>query len=110
VPVGPMYQQRDTLSAAQKIKLRQKIAEVRKTISRVRDDLKLEADSPLTAQLIGGEATVLWEMLAELNSRSLGGYGPVPDALASYIDPVGKELAETMNEIARLCSQVAMVN
>ena len=48
--------------------------------------------------------------LSLLELDSLGGYGPVSDALASYIDPIGKELTEAVNKIARLCSQVAMVN
>jgi hypothetical protein len=49
--------------------------------------------------------TILWEMLAELNSRSLEGYGRVPEELAQYLDPIGEKLAAEMNEISLLFSR-----
>lgn len=54
-----------------------------------------------------GQAALLWEMLVELNSHSLGGYGQVSGQLATYLDPIGSKLAKEMNEIARLFSQPA---
>ena len=57
------------------------------------------------ARLIVGQATVLWEMLAELNSSSLQGYGIVSPQLAAYIDPVGESLTQQMREISRLFSR-----
>ena len=50
--------------------------------------------------MVVGQATVLWEMLAELNSRFLEGYGRVPEELAHYLDPIGEKLAAEMNEIS----------
>jgi hypothetical protein len=105
VPSAAMYQQQDTLSLAQKRELRGKIAEVRQLIVRLRDDLQLKPSRPATSQLIVGQATVLWEMLADLESRSLQGYGNVPEELARYLDPIGKQLAEEMNEMSQLFSQ-----
>jgi hypothetical protein len=35
----------------------------------------------------------------------LQGYGNVPEELARYLDPIGKQLAEEMNEISQLFSQ-----
>jgi hypothetical protein len=55
--------------------------------------------------MIVGQATILWEMLAELNSRSLEGYGRVPEELAHCLDPIGEKLATEMNEISRLFSR-----
>jgi hypothetical protein len=76
---GVMYQQQDTLSPTQKKRLRQKSSMVRQRILRLRDDLQLKPSRPASSQLIVGQATVLGEMLAELNSRSLEGYGRVPE-------------------------------
>jgi hypothetical protein len=105
VPSGAMYQQQDTLSRTQKRELHGKIAEVRQLIVCLRDDLQLKPSKPATSQLIVGQATVLWEMLADLESRSLQGYGNVPEELARYLDPIGRQLTEEMNEISQLFSQ-----
>ncbi len=102
---GVMYRQQNTISAAQRSELGMRIAKLRKLMMRLRDDLELEPDEPTTSQLIIGQATVLWEMLAELNSSSLRGYGAVSAELASYIDPLGEELTREMHEISRLFSQ-----
>jgi hypothetical protein len=102
---GVMYQQQNTLSASQKTQLRARIAKLRELVVRLRDDLELEPDTPTTAQLFVGQATILWEMLAELNSSSLHGYGAVSPELAAYIDPLGEDLAREMQEISRLFSQ-----
>ena len=105
LPPGVMYQQRDTLSAAEKEELRARIAKLRELIVHMRDDLKLTPERPSTAQLIVGQSTILWEMLAELNSSSLHGYGAVSPQLAAYLDPLGESLTQQMSEISRLFSQ-----
>jgi hypothetical protein len=102
---GVMYQRQDTLSPTQKKRLRQKSSMVRQVILRLRDDLQLEPSRPASSQMIVGQATILWEMLAELNSRSLEGYGRVPEELAYYLDQIGEGLAAEMNEISRLFSR-----
>ena len=99
-PAGVIYQQQDTLSPAQKKGLRQKMFVVRELILRLRDDFQLDASRPATSQMIAGQATILWEMLAELNSRSLEAYGRVPEELACYLDPIGEKLAAEMNGIS----------
>ncbi len=102
-----MYQQRDTLSATEKKELQTRINNVREIIMRLRDDLNLEPTRPSIAQLIAGQATVLWEMLAELNSSSLRGYGTVSPQLAAYLDPLGESLTQQMHEVSRLFSQAS---
>jgi hypothetical protein len=104
VSVGVMYRQQDTLSLTQKRELSSKIAGVRQLIIRLRDDLQLEPGLATTPQLIVGQATVLWEMLADLNSRSLRGYGEVPKDLACYLDPLAEKLTTQMNAIAGMFS------
>jgi hypothetical protein len=102
---GVMYLQMDTLSAIQKRQLKNKIANVRQLIVRLRDDLDLEPKNVATARSIGGHASLLWEMLTELNSRGLQGYGKVPEELGQYLDPIGEQLAAEMNKIASLLSK-----
>jgi hypothetical protein len=102
---GVMYQQQNTLSVSQKTQMRARIAKLRELMVRLRDDLQLEPDKPTTAQLIVGQATILWEMLTELNSSSLHGYGEVSPELAAYLDPLGEGLTREMHEISRLFSQ-----
>lgn len=105
VRVGTTYRQSDTFSAKQKKIMQRKITNVRQLILRLRDDLKLEAKVVATSQSIVGPAAVLWEMLSDLNSQGLSGYGTVQEDLAHYLDPIGNKLAAEMNEISRLFSQ-----
>lgn len=100
-----MYQQQDTLSTTDKKELRSRIKNLRNAIVQLRDDLDLAPDRPSTAQLIVGQATILWEMLAELNSSGLHGYGAVSPQLAAYLDPIGENLAQQMHEISSLFSR-----
>jgi hypothetical protein len=102
---GVMYREQDTFSPTQKDRLRDKIVAIRDLLVRLRDDLQLEPKVAPTSQAIVGHASVLWEMLAELNSRALQAYGKVPDNLDHYLDPIGEQLAAEMNEIARLFSK-----
>jgi hypothetical protein len=104
-PASVMYQQQDTLSPGQKKRLRQRISAVRELILQLRDDLQLVPSRPASSQMVVGQATILWEMLAELNSRSLEGYGRVTEELADYLDPIGEKLAAKMNEISFLFSR-----
>lgn len=102
---GVMYRQVDTLSLTQKRELRDKIGKVRQLMVRLRDDLGLEPKNIPVSQFIIGHASLLWEMLTELNSRGLQAYGKVPEELTRYVDPIGEQLAAEMNETARLFSK-----
>src|SRR5207237_7562797 len=95
-----MYRQQDTSSPAEKNELRSKIRKFRQLMTRLRDDLQLEVSVVATAQSIVGQAALLWEMLIELDSRSLQGYGKVPEELARYLDPIANQLGVEMNEIS----------
>lgn len=103
---GVMYQQRSLVSAREKAELQGHISELRKSMILLRDDLQLVSTKPSTAQLIVGQATVLWEMLAELNSRSLQGYGAVPTKLADYLDPIGEKLASEVHSVSIMFSRL----
>jgi hypothetical protein len=105
VASGVLYQQKDTLTSAEKKQLQLRIANQRQLIAQLQRDLDLEPEIISTSQLITGQANVLWEMLAELNSQSLAGYGKVPDGLANYLDPIGEELTIQMYQISTLFSR-----
>lgn len=105
VQTGVMYREQDTFSAAQKSELSIKIAKIRQLMVRLRDDLQLQASVIATSDPMVGQASMLWEMVIELESRSLQGYGKVPDELAHYLDPIGRQLCAEMNEISRLFSR-----
>lgn len=102
---GVIYREEDTFSPTQKTKLREKIATIRELLVRLRDDLRLQPNVLATSQSMVGHSSVLWEMLVDLDSRSLRAYGKVPEELARYIDPIAQELATEMNAITHLFSQ-----
>src|SRR5438876_728863 len=86
--MGVMYRQRDTFSSEQKNELQRRIGKIRQLMSRLRDDLQLEAKTVAMSQSIVGQAAVLWEMLTSLSSQGLRGYGSVSEQLACYLDPI----------------------
>ncbi len=102
---GVMFRELDTLAEAQKHELRNKIETIRKLIVQVRGDLGLEEKTVRTAHSIATHASLLWEMLTELNSRSLQAYGTVPGELGRYLDPIGEQLANQMSTIGGSLSQ-----
>jgi hypothetical protein len=102
---GVMYRQLDTLSAVQKRALQNKVAELRHLLLRLRNDLGLEAKDVATSQFIIGHASILWEMVTELNGRALQAYGEVPEELGRYLDPIGERMSREINSIAGLFSQ-----
>ena len=105
VRAGTLYQQLDTLSETQKGDLREKIGTIRKLMTTLHDDLDLRSKDVPTSSAIAGHASLLWEMLTELNSRGLQAYGKVSDELARYIDPIGEQPTTEMNEITHLFSK-----
>jgi hypothetical protein len=102
---GVMYRQSDTLSEIQKRELQSKIKLFRKAMTRLHDDLELEEKNIRTAHSIVTHASLLWEMLTELNSRGLQAYGTVPEKLGRYLDPIGEQLTDQMSAIGALLSQ-----
>jgi hypothetical protein len=102
---GVMFREEYSLSPTQKVGLLERIAAIRELLTRLRDDLQLEPKMAATSHSIRGQAAVLWETLADLNSRGLKGHGKVPDELSAYLDPIGERLCEEMNAIARLFSR-----
>jgi hypothetical protein len=105
VQSGVMYRQQDTFSPAQKSELGAKIAKIRQLMVQLRDDLQLQTRVVATAQSMVGQAALLWELLIEMDSRSLQGYGKVPDELAHYLNPIANQLGTEMNKISRLFSR-----
>jgi hypothetical protein len=102
---GIMYREKDTFSSTQKIEMRNRIAKIRQSLVRLRDDLQLLTNVVATSQSVIGQAAVLWEILTEFNGHGLQGYGKVAENLAPYLDPIGETLCEEMHAIARLFSQ-----
>lgn len=104
---GVMYQQQDTLSTTEKNELRSRVDKLRQGITQLCGDLNLPPAKPNTSQLITAQATILWEMLAELNSSSLRGYGAVSTQLSACLDPIGEDLTQQMHEISRFFSRAS---
>jgi len=102
---GVMYCELDTLSHTQRHDLREKIESIRRLIIRLRDDLHLPTRDVATSRSIAGHASLLWEMLTELNSRALRAYGTVPEPLARYLDPIGETLSGEMSSITAMLAQ-----
>lgn len=102
---GVLFHELDTLTDLQRRELRNKIGKIRGLIVRLRDDLDLFPKSIATGLSVVTHASLLWEMLIELNSRQLQAYGPLPEELGGYLDPLGEQLSAQISDISALFSQ-----
>jgi len=99
---GVMYEEENTLSNKQRIRLKQTISEIREIISQIKETLFLKPKKENLANKIWSSASSLWEVLVETESKYLKGYGEVPESLAEFLDPKVKEITRHLTSIVEI--------
>jgi hypothetical protein len=99
---GVMYEEENTLSNEQRIRLKQTISEIREIISQIKETLFLKPKKENLANKIWSSASSLWEVLVETESKYLKGYGEVPESLAEFLDPKVKEITRHLTSIVEI--------
>lgn len=99
---GVMYIQQNTLSARQCSQLKSIISEMRRIIFQMKEVLGLRERKEDLASRIWSEASSLWEVLVETESKYLKGYGELSDNLAEFLDPKIKKITEYLTEIVKI--------
>jgi len=94
------YEERNRLTADQRKILLRQIEAVRDHMRQIKDDLGLGTRVEDVGNRIWGQGVGFWEMLAEMQSKHLKGYGKVDPALAEYLDLKAEQLLEQLQAIS----------
>ena len=94
------YEERNRLTTRQRKKLLTEIENVREQMRQLKSDLNLPTQIKDVGKQIWGHSAGTWEMLAELESKRLKGYGAVSAELAEYLDPKAAKLLDSLQTIA----------
>lgn len=94
-----LYVEKNTLSVAQRSRLRAIVSEMRKVISEIKDVLSLKPEETDLAGKVWASASSFWEVLVETKSKYLRRYGEVPQSLAEFIDPPIEDLIKHLIKI-----------
>lgn len=97
-----MYREKNSLSPAQRTRLRAATTEIRNNILRIKETLSLEPETVDLAKRIWSQSSSFWEVLVETRSGHLRGYGEVPPSLTAFLDPRIDELIEQLTGIPRI--------
>jgi len=95
-----LYQRTNRLTRDRVRLVRERAAEMRSTIVRLRNDLGLEDRHEEVATMIWSRAMGYLETLAELESRYLRAYGDVSPPLAKYLDPHVRAMSDCLYRLA----------
>ena len=97
------YTERNRLTQRQREKLLTEIQRIREQMRQIKRELKLPVSVEDVAKKIWGHSAAFWEVVAEMESKRLKGYGEISASLAGYLDPQVTELMgclQTMSGIA----------
>ncbi|MEJ5296930.1 MAG: hypothetical protein ACUVSM_00390 [Armatimonadota bacterium] len=97
-----LFRERNRLAPARRSAILERVASMREVIRRVRDALDLQPDVQEAAVEIRSLCAGLWEHVIELKPGHLARYGPLPEGLASTMDPAAEELAAGLADILDL--------
>ena len=97
-----IHRERNRLSERQRTAILERTAAMRDAIRQVRDALGLRPEVVDAAVEIRSRCAGMWEHAIELKAEHLARYGPVPEWLASWVDPAADALAEGLAAILDL--------
>jgi len=98
---GVLYTVIDDLTTDLRKQLGSFIQEGIQTIETLKRELKLDVDVMYKSRTIAGSLAWLWEIVLSLTAKRLRGSGEVDPALAEFLDPQLKTLAQRLVEMER---------
>jgi hypothetical protein len=101
------YEERNRLTARQRRDLLVEIERVRAQMRQIKDELGLPPRVEDVGKRIWGHSAAFWEVLAEMKSKRLRGYGEVSANLAAYLDPRVEKLLQCVQGISAIAEGTA---
>ena len=99
-----LYEERNTLSEAQRRELLAEVAAVREALREVKERLGLEGEVLHASRDIWSRASAFREHLMELEGRALRRYGKVPPPLGRFMDALVARLLRRLDRIVAIVS------
>ena len=96
------YEERNRLTAKQRKRLLGEIGKLREEMRQIQEDLDLPRRIEDVGKKIWGHSAGFWEMLAEMESKRLRGYGAVASDLAEYLDPRVERLLQRVQGLSAI--------
>ena len=96
------FEERNRLTARQRKRLLGEIEKLHEEMRQIKEDLGLPRRVEDVGKRIWGHSAGFWEMLAELQSNRLRGYGEVSSDLAEYLDPRAESLLERVQGLSAI--------
>lgn len=94
-----MYEERNDLTTDERRRLRAAIRRARDLMGEMKQDLALPRHIQDVRSRVWGHSAGFWEILAEMESKRLRGYGEVAPCLAEYLDPRAAALLRILQAI-----------
>jgi len=96
---GILYDVVNNLSEKEKGRVVEDINRIREIIREIAKDINIKKKRYETKRLISSRIASLWEMIYEIESNRLKGYGDVSKSLREYLDPAVDKIIHLLNDI-----------
>jgi predicted phage-related endonuclease len=98
---GILYHIKNNLTEQETRQIKDRIAEFKKVIGQLTQQLNLEKEKSYTKKIISGYFSILWVGLCSLESKRLENYGEVDESVEKELDPIANRLTKSVLEIIR---------
>jgi hypothetical protein len=96
---GILYDVVNNLSENEKGRVVEDINRIREIIREIAKGINIKKKRYETKRLISSRIASLWEMIYEIESNRLKGYGDVSKSLKEYLDPEVDKIIHLLNDI-----------
>jgi len=96
---GILYDVVNNLSEKEKGRVVEDINRIREVIREIARGINIKKKRYETKRLISSRIASLWEMIYEIESSRLKGYGDVSKSLKEYLDPAVDKIIHLLNDI-----------
>jgi len=96
---GILYHIENNLAEQEARQIKEKIAEFKKVIEQLTQQLNLAKEKSYTKKIIRGYFSILWVGLCSLESKRLRNYGEVDGSVKKELDPIVNRLTKSIFEI-----------
>ena len=96
---GILYDVVNNLSEKEKGRVVEDINRIREVIREIARGINIKKKRYETKRLISSRIASLWEMIYEIESNRLKGYGDISKSLKEYLDPEVDKIIHLLNDI-----------
>ena len=99
---GVFTRKTTSLSLDQRHRLRREIHDILVQLRQIKNELRLQERVESPKSLIMSRSSKVWEILCDLKTDRLRGYGKPPEGLSDYLDTRIDQLLDTLKRIGKV--------